>query len=201
VRLSYTWSNAEDTTTDFQSAFLPQNNGRGRDPADPEGLPLDFRGSDERGPAPHDQRHRLVASAVAQLPGRVHVAGLLSAASGWPFNVLAGVDLNGDRDGGSFPSDRARRVRADPATSVPRNSDRLPSQVSLDVRVSRPIVAGPLEIEPMAEIFNVFNRTNFVEVQNVFGAGAYPEGPSPTFGQFTQAGPARQVQLAVRVRF
>jgi hypothetical protein len=201
VRLSYTWSKAEDTTTDFQSAFLPQNNGRGRDPAEPEGLPLGFRGSDERGAAPSDQRHRLVASAVTRLPGQVHVSGLLSAASGWPFNVLAGVDLNGDRDGGSFPSDRARRVPADPATSLSRNSDRLPSQVSLDLRVSRPIVAGPLEIEPLVEIFNVFNRTNFVEAQNVFGAGPYPAQPSATFGQFTQAGPARQVQLAVRVRF
>jgi hypothetical protein len=201
VRVSYTWSKAEDTTTDFQSAFLPQNNGRGRDPADPGGLPLDFRAGDERGPAPHDQRHRVVASAVAPLPGGVRVSGLLSAASGWPFNVLAGVDLNGDRDGGSFPSDRARRVFADPATSVPRNSDRLPAQVSLDVRVSRPIGAGPLEIEPILEIFNVFNRTNFVEVQNVFGVGSYPDQPAPTFGQFTQAGPARQIQLAVRVRF
>jgi hypothetical protein len=201
VRLSYTWSKAEDTTTDFQSAFLPQDNGRGRDPSRPDGLPLDFRARDERGPAPHDQRHRVVASAVAPLPWGVRIAGLLSAASGWPFNVLAGADLNGDRDGGSFPSDRARRVPADPATSLARNSDRLPAQVGVDLRVSRPVAAGPLEIEPVFEMFNVFNRTNFVEVQNVFGAGPYPEQPSPTFGQYTQAGPARQVQLAVRVRF
>jgi hypothetical protein len=142
-----------------------------------------------------------VASAVTQLPWALRAAGLLSAASGWPFNVLAGVDLNGDRDGGSFPSDRARRVPADPATSLARNSDRLPAQVSLDLRISRPVAAGPLEIEPMLEVFNVFNRTNFVEVQNVFGAGPYPDQPSPTYGQYTQAGPARQVQLAVRVAF
>jgi hypothetical protein len=201
VRLSYTWSKAEDTTTDFQSAFLPQDNGRGRDPSEPDRLPLDFRSRDERGPALHDQRHRVVASAVTQLPWALRAAGLLSAASGWPFNVLAGVDLNGDRDGGSFPSDRARRVPADPATSLARNSDRLPAQVSLDLRISRPVAAGPLEIEPMLEVFNVFNRTNFVEVQNVFGAGPYPDQPSPTYGQYTQAGPARQVQLAVRVAF
>ena len=201
VRLSYTWSKAEDTTTDFQSAFLPQDNGRGRDPNQPDGLPLDFRARDERGPALHDQRHRVVASAATPLPWDLRVSGLLSAASGWPFNVLAGVDLNGDRDGGSFPSDRARRVPADPATSLARNSDRLPVQVSLDLRISRPVAAGRLEIEPLLEVFNVFNRTNFVEVQNVFGAGPYPGQPSPTYGQYTQAGPARQIQLAVRVAF
>ena len=201
VRVSYTWAKAEDSTTDFQSAFLPQNNGRGRDPMQLDGLPLDFHGADERGPALHDQRHRVVASAVAELPWDVHVAGLLSAASGWPFNVLAGVDLNGDRDGGSFPSDRARRTPTDPATSLPRNSERLPAQVSLDLRVSRPLRVARLEIEPMLEVFNVFNRTNFVEVQNVFGAGPYPDRPSPTYGQYTQAGSARQVQLAVRLRF
>ena len=36
-------------------------------------------------------------------------------------------------------------------------------------------------------------------MQNVFGAGAFPDVPSSTFGQFTQAGPSRQVQLACAV--
>jgi hypothetical protein len=201
VRVAYTWSKAEDTATDFQSAFVPQDNGRGRDPAAPDGLPLGFRPSDERGPALHDQRHRLVGSAVVELPGRVLVSGLLGVASGWPFNVLAGVDLNGDRDGGSFPSDRARRVPADQASSVSRNSGRLPSQASVDLRIARPFGVRRIEFEPLVEVFNLFNRTNFIEVQNVFGAGAYPDVPSSTFGQFTQAGPARQVQLGLRVRF
>src|SRR6185437_12688868 len=38
---SYTLSTAKDTSTDFQSTFLPQDHGQGRDPADPNGLPLD----------------------------------------------------------------------------------------------------------------------------------------------------------------
>src|SRR4030095_8884280 len=33
---SYTLSKAEDDSTDFPSAFLPQNNGLGRDPQDPK---------------------------------------------------------------------------------------------------------------------------------------------------------------------
>ena len=39
-------------------------------------------------------------------------------------------------------------------------------------------------------MFNVLNRTNFTDVNNVFGAGSYPANPLPTFGQFTQAGRA-----------
>jgi hypothetical protein len=50
-------------------------------------------------------------------------------------------------------------------------------------------------------MFNLFNRTNFIDVQNVFGAGAYPDQPAATYGQFTQAGGARQVQLSVRLLF
>ena len=53
----------------------------------------------------------------------------------------------------------------------------------------------------MFELFNLFNRTNFTSVQNVFGAGSYPGSPLPTYGQFTQAGPPRQAQLALKVNF
>jgi hypothetical protein len=47
----------------------------------------------------------------------------------------------------------------------------------------------------------VFNRTNYTEINNIFGTGAYPANPVPTFGQFTQAGAPRQIQLAVKVNF
>ena len=32
-------------------------------------------------------------------------------------------------------------------------------------------------------------------------AGAYPTDPLPTFGQFTQAGPPRQLQLGAKLSF
>jgi hypothetical protein len=50
-------------------------------------------------------------------------------------------------------------------------------------------------------MFNLFNRTNFTSVQNVFGIGQYPTNPLPTFGQFTQAGPPFQAQLSIKVGF
>ena len=201
-RVGYTLAKAEDTSTDFQSAFLPQNNGRGRDAANLTGNPIGFDPASERGPALHDERHRVTATATYTAPWDITLSGLFSAASGWPYNILAGTDLNMDRDGGSFPSDRARVTPADPSSSLPRNSGRLPSQVSVDARVSKSLrLSERVELEGIFEVFNVFNRSNFIEVQNVFGVGAYPANPAPTFGRFTQAGNPRQMQLAARVRF
>jgi Carboxypeptidase regulatory-like domain len=201
VRVAYTLSKAEDTATDFQSSFLPQDNGRGRDPARPDGLPLGFEPRTEHGPALHDRRHKLVVSAVVEAPGRVVLSALVHAGSGWPYNILAGQDLNGDRDGGSSPSDRARTNPSDAATSLPRNAGRFPAQASVDARVSKAFRIRAIQLEALFEVFNVFNRTNFIDVQNVFGTGAYPLQPAATFGQFTQADAPRQVQLAVRVSF
>ena len=65
--VSYTLSKAEDNSTDFQSAFIPQQNGRGRDPGDLNGLPVGFDPDSERGPSTQDQRHRFVAS--GRVPG------------------------------------------------------------------------------------------------------------------------------------
>ena len=68
--VSYTLSKAEDTSTDFQSAFLPENNGVGRDPANPTGLPLGFDPARERGTgdprsAPSSRRVRPVSAPAA----------------------------------------------------------------------------------------------------------------------------------------
>lgn len=202
VLASYTLSKAEDNSTDFQSAFIPENNGLGRDPSDPTGLPIAFDPSSEKGASLADRRHRFVLSGTYVLPKRVMLSAIASAASGRPHNILAGVDLNGDGDGGAFPPDRARRSLADPGSSVPRNSGRLPMEATVDLRVSRRLrTGGRISFDAMLEIFNLFNRTNFTEVNSIFGPGAYPSEPLPTFGQFERAGAPRQVQLGLKLLF
>ena len=199
---SYTLAKAEDTSTDFQSAFIPQQNGRGRDPQNPTGLPLGFEPRAERGPSVQDQRHRFVFSGAVPAPGRLLLSSIITIASGRPYNVLAGVDLNGDGNGGAFPPDRARVNPLDPASSVMRNSGTMPAQATVDLRVSRRFAfSGRMALDAIVEAFNLFDRTNFTEVNNIFGAGAYPADPAPTFGQFTQAAAPRQVQLAIKAVF
>lgn len=200
---SYTLSKAEDTSTDFPSGFLPQDNGRGRDPANPTGLPIGFDASRERGPSLQDQRHRLVLSGTFAAPLGFNISSIVTVASGRPYNVLAGADLNGDGDGGTIPGpDRARTDPADPSTALRRNSATMPAQAALDLRVNKAFPVGArARLEAMIEVFNLFNRTNFTDVNNVFGTGPYPAAPLPAFGQFVQAAAPRQAQLAVKMTF
>ena len=47
----------------------PMNRGNGRNPNDPNGLPLDFNPDSEKGPSLQDQRHRFVFSGAYTIPG------------------------------------------------------------------------------------------------------------------------------------
>ena len=199
LMMSYTLSKAEDNGTDFQSEFIAQDSGRGRNPDDLTGLPLGFDPDSEKGPSLQDQRHRFVASGTYILPADVELSSIVTIGSGRPYNILAGVDLNGDGDGGA--TDRARTALTDPRTSIERNAGTLPAQATVDLRLARRFPAGPLGVDAIVEVFNLFDRSNYTAVNNIFGTGAYPTAPLPTFGQFTQAAPPRQVQLAIKIGF
>ena len=127
----------------------------------------------------------------------------ITAGSGRPYNIIAGADLNGDGDATVSPGpDRARRVPADPSSSVGRNAGRLPREHRLDARVTKRLKAGPRStISFTLDVLNAFNVTNFTDVNRVFGTGAFPTAPAPTFGQFTQAGPPRQLQIGARFSY
>jgi Carboxypeptidase regulatory-like domain/TonB-dependent Receptor Plug Domain len=206
--VSYTFSKAEDTSTDFQSAFIVQNNGLGRDPNNLKGLPIGFDPHSEKGRASQDQRHRLVISGLYQFPWRVQFSTIVTAASGRPFTPLAGVDLNGDGDGGAFPSDRARVNPADPSTSVSRNSQTMRSQFIVDSRLSKRFTLnGRWALDGIVDVFNLLNRANYTEINNIFGVGAFPNAPQKdaqgrvTYGTYTEALPGRQIQLAAKLIF
>jgi hypothetical protein len=61
-------------------------------------------------------------------------------------------------------------------------------------------------IEGILEAFNVFNQVNFIEDTNqssfaIFGSGAFPNNPAPTYGKYTLTLPPRQIQIAAKVSF
>jgi hypothetical protein len=206
--VSYTLSKAEDTSTDFQSAFIPQDNGRGRDMNDPTGLPIGFDPELERGPATHDQRHRFVLSGLYQFPLGINFSTIITAASGRPYTPLAGADLNGDGDGGAFPADRARTNPADPSTAVGRNSETMDSIFNVDTRLSKRFGIGRgAGIEAIIDVFNLFDRVNYTEINNIFGRGAFPGTPQVdaqgrvTYGLYEQAMSGRQIQLGAKITF
>lgn len=180
--LSYTLSKAEDDFIDWFGRFGPQ---------DVQRPDLD------KGPSFQDERHRLTFSGVWDLSGYTDNAVLdnwllgtiVSYGSGRPFNALAGFDRNGDGES-SF----------DRPAGFGRNSETGPDYFAVDLRASRkfPFSAGKRNLELLFEVFNLFDRTNYSAVNNVFGPGSQP---LPAFGQPVSAFPARQIQLGARITF
>ena len=200
ILASYTLSKAEDNVTDYIGS--PQYNGRGRNPADPTGLPLDYDPLNDKGPSVQDQRHRLVVSGIAMLPWDVQISSIATIGSGRPYDLSAGIDFNADGN----PSDRPRRNPAaaplDHSTSVGRNAGMIPGGTVVDLRIQKRLpLTSRARVDAFVEIFNLFNSTNFSQVNRTWGPGAYPTNPLPTFGQYTEAGSARQVQLAAKLSF
>jgi hypothetical protein len=170
-------------------------------------LPIGFDPHKEWGPATHDQRHRLVVSGMYQLPLGINFSTIITAASGRPYTPLAGADVNGDGDGGAFPSDRARRdptaAATDTSSTVGRNSETMKNQVVVDARLSKRFSFGSsgMAFEAIIDAFNLLDRTNYTEINNIFGRGAFPSAPLPTYGVYEQALPGRQIQIGAKLSF
>jgi hypothetical protein len=185
----YTLSRATDDGTGI--SFLPNNS-------------LDTR--DDRGLSDFQQKHRFVASGVftpvvSQSGDTFHrvfggflLAPVVTAASGLPFDVETGLQ-DGQRPFG-----------------IGRNTGQGPDYFSVDMRVSRsfPLSVREMRLELIAESFNLLNRTNFSQVNNIVGDVSRSTLPAKFVGvagdpttpfTFTSALPARQVQLALKLHW
>ncbi|HLN93393.1 MAG TPA: hypothetical protein VK389_05990, partial [Thermoanaerobaculia bacterium] len=81
-----------------------------------------------------------------------------------------------------------------------RNERTLPDSLTVDVRVARRFRLGRATLEGIVEVFNLFNRKNVLEVNNVRYATA-ELSPNPSFGTPTRVADPRRVQLGARVTF
>jgi hypothetical protein len=193
---NYTFSKANDTTTDFNSDFGPQDN---------------TNLNAERGLSSFDERHKVVAAVVAETSGKSQwkggwqLAPIFRYNSGFPFNLLAGTDVNGDRH-----STNDRPIGAG------RNTGLGPDYIDLDLGLTKAFRVGErAQLQIVAQGFNLFNRANFASVNNVVGptcteclvlgktfvqSGQGNVIPSQGLG-FTSALIPRQIQLGVRLAF
>ena len=112
----------------------------------------------------------------------------------WPASISTEMET------AARPIARGRRC-SDAATSIAAQRRHAADTSERGFAVGATIPAGRMSVDAIFEVFNLFNRSNFTQVNNVFGTGAYPTAPLPTFGQFTQAAPPRQMQLAVKIGF
>ena len=237
-RASYTLSRSFNYANDDQ---IPFSNG----PIDSNDLRREY------GPTPNDQRHRFTFSGVFDLPGQFRVAPILTLASSVPIDILlpdgssrvcelqrnagarqfkTGAELNAaltqiNAAGGSLCPNADPSTGFKPRVLLPLVRDDLKlgdNFSSLDLRVSKVFRFGERwTVEPIAEVFNLFNVTNVLGVSNVNYSGfsnvLVPDSNDPSsagflrsssFGQpvttaggvFGSGGP-RAFQFAARVTF
>jgi hypothetical protein len=225
-RAAYTFSKAFNYANDDQ---IPFSNG----PLDANNLQLEY------GPTPNDQRHRFTFAGVFELPAGFRLSPLLTLASGVPMDILLPdgssriPTLQRNAGGRLFHTgaelnayikqlNAAGGVAGQPLPFVRDDARFNDAFSSFDLRASKVFRVGErVRIEPLAEVFNLFNVTNVLGVSNVNYSGfanvlvrdsndATSPGflRSTSFGQpvttaggvFGSGGP-RAFQLATRITF
>ena len=180
---NYTLSRAIDDTLDYNYEFaaFDQTNLRA-----------------ERGLSSFHQKHKFVLWGISNLPGRVLASWIVRANSGRPFNLLAGYDLNQDRND-----------QTDRPAFAGRNTGLSAAYFTADLRVARTFrLTERSRLDFTAEAFNLLNHLNFASINNVVGNIAGPFNlrgrpdrlPSQPLG-FTSAYETRKIQLGFRVSF
>ena len=162
ARLAYTYGKATDTKSDA-TAVVPNSSDDAKFASDPTNFQVD------NAPADNDVRHRIVFSgvwnpdfgagiqnpALRALASGWTLSGIISFQTGMPYSLEINGDLNNDAN-----------TRNDLVPGSTRNSQRLPSLLSVDPRISRHVPIGPVDIELIVEAFNVFNAKNVVGLQS-----------------------------------
>jgi hypothetical protein len=172
-RVSYTYSKALDDVSEFFFS-APMNN---------YNIWQDYSRADD------DQRSRLYFDGT--LAPQRNWLGLqfttsLTAYSPLPFNITTG----------------ANTIQGTGARPAGRNTGESFAILNMNLRLSRTFALRErMRIQAMAELFNALNHTNVVSVNGVFGTGAYPSTPLPTFRQITAVSDPRTAQFALRLTF
>ncbi|HEV2666840.1 MAG TPA: hypothetical protein VG324_18115, partial [Blastocatellia bacterium] len=202
---SYTYSKSISDADDLNFVLGPQD-------------PTNARA--DRALSSFDLRHRVSLAAVFESPFQggsgsslykraladFHLATIVTARSGFPFNVQTGFDVNLDTNNNDRPF------------AVGRNTGLGPWLFTTDLRVGRKIrfsADNPVGLELIFDAFNLFNQTNFKEVNNITGGalflsqlgetdvrvGAETNNTASQFCGFTSAYAPRVIQLGAKFNF
>ncbi len=174
--------------------------------------PLGLLGNDDRGLDENDRRHAVSWSSMFSLPYGIQLSAIVSLRTGNPWDVYAGIDLDG------YTSDRTERP-----TGLVKNAGGSASQSSLDIinafRATRKL--APITMDQLTQgsgdklldirltkSFSLGGSRRadlFIEGYNVFNTVNYepPSGSmsSASFAIRTAARDARQVQWGAKFAF
>ena len=180
---SYTWSHA----TNNVDPDVP-----GQNPNDPN-----ITGHAEYGNAIFDQRHRFVLSGFYVAPFKIAIGGIVTLASGLPYNLTTGANNFGD------PGGTADRPLINGAI-VGRNTGRGSSIYEISPMIERPfrLDSERVQLTLRVEAFNVFNHPNFAGFNGVYGnSSASPASIGQPLIGFTNQLPARSLQFQALLTF
>lgn len=148
----------------------------------------------ERAQSDFNQRHRFVTYGTVNLPYQFEFTGVATLTSGLRINPVTGVDNNGDGN------------TVDRPFGFGRNSFTGPSHKRFDASFVKKIPVKSLgenmRLELRADVFNVFNNSNFYRFNNVYGNGATPVASFATpLSGISSVDPGRQIQFGARFVF
>lgn len=188
LRVSYTYSKALDDVGEFFFSS-PINN---------YNIWQDYGRSDD------DERDRLVFDGTIHSSMRASHTGwervshgfqlstLLQYYSPLPFNITTGATT-------------VQGTSARPTINgvfINRNAGSGFDFLSLGARLSRSFrVSEAVQLQALAEAFNLTNHMNGVTMNGVFGTGTYPTSASPAFKQITAVNDPRTMQFALKIQF
>ena len=203
ARIAYTFSKVIDTKPDATSV-VPNGGDDAKQVSDPRNFNVDRAVGDA------DQTHRLVISAYWSMPyfrdaggwkqavlGGWSLSGIFTVATGQPYSRIvtpttAIGDLNNDGN-----------TRNDIAPGYSRNTERYPMFMTWDPRITKDIPIGPVNLQLIAEAFNILNRSNVTGVTQTYwrvNAGQ-TLAPVAAYGTPTTSFGPRIIQLAAKVIF
>lgn len=211
-RSSYTLSKAFNYANDDQ---IPFSNG----PINSNNIQLEY------GPTPNDQRHRFTAAGTIEMPFGFRLSPILTLASGVPMDIIlpdgssripqlqrnAGGRLfkNANELNAFLTQYNVSRPVAQRLPLAPANAKFNDDFSSLDMRLSKTFTFKErFRLEPIIEVFNLFNTTNILGVSNtnysgygnVLGTTNFGQ-PLTTAGGVFGSGGARAFQIAGRFSF
>jgi hypothetical protein len=160
-----------------------------------------------------ESTHRVFAIGQLNLPVKLSLTSQFDASSGTPYDVVTGMDNNGDGVFNDRPSLTSEQGTGTYQTlfgllnttgingSLGRNAGTMPALVHLDTNLSRTFELPShglssdkhQSVTLNARSANLLNHTNVTNVGNVVG--------SPTFTQSLAAEAARRVEFGIRYTF
>ena len=159
--------------------------------------------------ASNDRRHKVTVRSIYTVSDRLRLSVIGDFQTGLPVNRVAGA-INPDGSTVTYDLDGSGPAfgdgfigNTDRFFGVPRNGERLPSFFNLNASVAYLLDTGIGSFELRADVFNIFNGTQWGNFANgITGGGSRTQfGHSGDPIVLRSPGPPRQLQLSTRYVF